>query len=43
MIWFNIDVKLPHHSGRGCIVSVVCCMIELEDWVRFFWLLRWLR
>lgn len=44
MLWFNIDVKLPHHSWRGCIVCVMCGMVELEDWgwVLFFWL-RWLR
>ncbi len=31
MFWirFNIDVKLPHHSWRGCIVCVMCGMIEL--------------
>ena len=45
MFWirFNIDVKLPHHSWRGCIVCVMRGMVELEDWgwVLFFWL-RWL-
>ena len=44
MIWFNIDVKLPHHSWSGCIVCVMRGMVELIYWVIFFWLhwLHWL-